>query len=197
MAILLLSYKDQDYTVRDFSELSGLSIGFISKFSNLLRQAGFLENQRQMKLKRSGDLLDVIRDIYFFEKNSLRSYYTDSSPEETIKKIKKIGREKQYALTRMAGATQVAPFVRFQLVDFYVSSENEFAFWKDSLQLVDVEISGNINMIIPSDPRIMNITQNIKGIQVVCNIQLYLDLYKYPARGREQSEYLREKVLKI
>lgn len=197
MATLLLNFKDRDYTIREFSKLSGLSLGFISKFSNLLKQAGFLENRRQMKLKRAGALLDVLRDIYFFEKNDLHSYYTNASPEETIKKIKKAGKNKIYAFTRMAGATQIAPFVRFQLVDFYAPSEDEIAFWKKVLQLVPVEISGNLNMIIPNDPRILNINQEKRGAKVASNIQLYLDLYKYPARGREQAEYLREQVLKI
>lgn len=197
MVIVLLNYKEKDYTLRDFSKVSGLSLGFISQFSNLLKQAGYLENGRQMTLKRPGALLDILRDIYFFEKNSLYSYYTDLLPEETIKKIKKAGKEKKYAFTRMAGASRIAPFVRFQLVDFYVLSKEDISFWKETLQLAEVEISGNINLIIPSDKRILDLNQEIKGVKIANNIQLYLDLYKYPARGREQAEYLREQVLKI
>lgn len=197
MAIVFLNYKNEDYTIRDFSKVSGLSLGFISQFSNRLKQAGYLESSRQMKLKRPDTLLDILRDIYFFEKNNLHSYYTDLPPEETIKKVKKVGKEKEYAFTRMAGASQIAPFVRYQLVDFYVPSEKDISYWKKALQLVDVEISGNINLIVPSDKRILSVFQKIKGIKVANNIQLYLDLYKYPARGREQAEYLREQVLKI
>jgi hypothetical protein len=36
----------------------------------------------------------------------------------------------------------------------------------------------------------------VDGIKIVNTIQLYLDLYKYPARGPEQAEYLREQVVK-
>lgn len=197
MAIVLLNHRDENYTVRDFSEISGLSLGFISKFSNLLKEADYLDRGRHMKLKRPGALLDILRDIYFFEKNSVQSFYTDMPPKETIKKIKKAGKEKEYALTRMVGASQIAPFVRYQLVDFYISSEQEISYWKEALQLVDVEISGNINLIVPSDKRTLNLNQKIKGIKVANSIQLYLDLYKYPARGREQAEYLREQILKI
>lgn len=197
MAIVLLNYKDEDYTIRDFSKVSGLSLGFISQFSNLLKQSGYLESGRQIKLKRPGALLDILRDIYFFEKNSMHTYYTDLPPDETIKKVKKAGKRKEYAFTRMAGASQIAPFVRYQLVDFYVPSEKDISYWKKALQLVEVEISGNINLIVPSDKRILSVGQKIKGTKVANNIQLYLDLYKYPARGREQAEYLREQVLKI
>lgn len=197
MAILLLNHKNEAFNVRDFSKRSGLSLGFISKFSNLLKDAGYLKSDRSMTLEKPGALLDTLRDIYFFEQHSLHSYYTDMSPEETLQKIKSIGKKRDYAMTRMAGASLIAPFVRFQLVDFYVPSEEEISFWKDVLELVDVEISGNINLIIPSDKRILGDSQEIKGVKIMSNIQLYLDLYKYPARGREQAEYLREQVLKI
>jgi len=35
------------------------------------------------------------------------------------------------------------------------------------------------------------------GAVVVGDVQLYLDLYQYPARGREQAEFLRERRLKF
>lgn len=197
MAILLLNYKDKVFTIREFSKLSGLSLGFISQFSNLLKDTGYMADVRQMKLKLPGALLDILRDIYFFEKHDRQSYYIHSKPEETIKKIRDIGKDRSYALTRMAGASKIAPFVRFELVDFYVSSKEEIAFWKEKLELVDVELSGNINLIIPSDKRILNDLQTVDGIKIVNNIQLYLDLYKYPARGREQAEHLREQKIKL
>lgn len=197
MAILLLVHKDKTLTVRGFADLSDLSIGFISQFSNKLKEAGYMGEGRQMKLKRPGDLLDILRDIYFFEKHTLYSYYIDSPPEETIKNIQILGKRKNYTLTRMAGASKVAPFVRFQLVDFYIPSKEDLLFWKEKLKLAEVEISGNINVIIPFDRRILSAQQTIDGVKVTNNIQLYLDLYKYPARGREQAEYLREQLLKI
>jgi len=197
MAILLLNYKDKVFTVRDFSNLSGLSLGFISQFSNLLKEAGYMAEGRKMKLKDPGALLNILRDIYFFEKHERHSYYIDSQPEETIQKICKIGNERSYALTRMAGASKIAPFVRFELVDFYISSVEEIALWKEKLELIDVELSGNINLFVPSDKRILTDVQTVDGIKIVNNIQLYLDLYKYPARGREQAEHLREQKIKI
>ncbi len=36
----------------------------------------------------------------------------------------------------------------------------------------------------------------IDGLPVVSDIQLYLDLYGYPVRGREQAEHLFQKRLK-
>ena len=39
-------------------------------------------------------------------------------------------------------------------------------------------------------------SQEVEGLRVVSDIQLYLDLYGYPVRGREQAEHLYDKRLK-
>lgn len=197
MAVLLIHNYEQALTVREFSALSGLSLGFISKFSNLLRGKGFLKLGRKLQVMGASQLLDILRDLYFFEGNTLVSYYSPDSTDEILKKIKQAGKKQKYALTRMCGASLVAPYVRYQLVDFYVEDTDAMAYWKKYLKLVDVEISGNVNLVIPQDSKILAQIQGIKGWSVVNNIQLYLDLYKYPARGREQAEYLREQVLKV
>lgn len=197
MAILLIHNRERGLTIREFSSLSELSLGFISKFSNLLRENGFLKLGRRLQVIEAGQLLNIVRDLYFFEGNNLFPYYSGDSKDELLKKIKQANQERSYALTRMSGASLIAPYVRYQHVDFYVKRSEEISHWKDRLKLIDVETSGNVNIIVPQDAKILAQTQRVKGWSVVNNIQLYLDLYKYPARGREQAEHLRERVLKI
>lgn len=195
--VSLLINNAEAPTIRELSAISGLSLGFISQFSNLLRQRGFIKPGRRLQVVEPGQLLNIIRDLYFFEANEIFPYYSQAGAEELIKKLKLANENKRYALTRMSGSSLIAPYVRYQLVDFYVADTKEIPYWKDYLKLVDVEISGNVNIVIPQDPRILAQVQKLKGVSVVNNIQLYLDLYKYPARGREQAEYLREQVIKI
>lgn len=195
MTALLINNRGSSLSFREFSSISGLSLGFISKFANLLRRRGFLKPGQCLHVVEAGQLLNIIRDIYFFEGNTIIPYYSDVSKDALMKKIKTA--DKKYAFTRMSGASLIAPYVRYQFVDFYVERSEDVSYWKDLLKLVDVEVAGNMNIIVPQDPRILAQTQRIKGWSVVNNIQLYLDLYKYPARGREQAEYLREQVLKI
>ena len=197
MTILLIHNHENPMTIREFSSISGLSLGFISKFSNMLREKGFLKPGQRLQVIEAGQLLNIVRDLYFFEGNTVFPYYSEDSRDELMKKIKQVEKNHRFALTRMSGASLIAPYVRYQFVDFYVEKHEDVAYWKESLKLVDVEVSGNMNIIIPQDPRILAQTQKIKGWTVVNNIQLYLDLYKYPARGKEQAEYLREQVLKI
>jgi hypothetical protein len=182
-------------TVHEFAEMSDLSAGFVSKFANIMRDAGFLEPGIRLNLTNRGALLDLIRDAYVFESNQVIPYYVEGEPESILKKFKDA--TEVYALTKMCGSGLMAPFVRYQLIDFYIPHAEALDYWKVKLQLVDVEVSGNINIVIPQNPRILKQTQLVQNLNVVNSIQLYLDLYKYPARGREQAEYLREKVLKI
>ncbi|MFH1654119.1 MAG: hypothetical protein ABIE74_08695 [Pseudomonadota bacterium] len=195
MAILLINQHQETPTIEEFSKLSNLSLGFISKFANILRDAGFLAKGRTLNLLEPGQLLDIVRDTYLFEANQIISYYAEGSAEEILKNFKTAN--KSYALTRMCGASFIAPFVRYQLIDFYIPNQSNLAYWKEKLKLIDVELSGNVNLVIPQNPRIFNQVQKFKGYNIVNNIQLYLDLYKYPARGREQAEHLREQVIKI
>lgn len=195
MSILLINQYQTTPTVHEFSTISGLSVGLISKFANIMRESGFLAVGQRLKLIQPGLLLDILRDLYYFEANELYSYYSEDPPEKLIEKIARI--KKYYALTRMCGASLIAPFVRYQRVDIYIPNQNDLADWKKTLKLVDVEVTGNVNLVIPQIPQILKEAQSIKGCHVVNNIQLYLDLYKYPARGREQAEHLREQVLKI
>lgn len=195
MAVLLLAQTKKTPIISEFAKISGLSFGFISKFSNILRQANFLAQGRGLKLLEPGRLLDIVRDLYFFEVNRTVSFYTQDNIDTVISKLATA--KKPYALTRMCGAAQIAPFVRYQLIDFYIPDETYLSYWKKHLSLVDVELTGNINLVIPQNPRILNLAQTAKNLKIVNNVQLYLDLYKYPARGREQAEFLREKILKI
>ena len=40
-------------------------------------------------------------------------------------------------------------------------------------------------------------SREVENLRVVSDIQLYLDLYRYPVRGREQAEHLYAKRLEM
>ncbi len=87
MAVLLLNQYQETPTIEEFSQISDLSVGFISKFANILRESGFLAKGRQLKIMNPRSLLDIIRDVYFFEANQLTPYYSDKTPEQLIEKM--------------------------------------------------------------------------------------------------------------
>ena len=62
-------------------------------------------------------------------------------------------------------------------------------------ELKPVSTGPNVLMFIPYDEGVFYAAQKLKNRNIVSNIQLYLDLYNYKGRGKEQAEYLREKVI--
>jgi hypothetical protein len=62
---------------------------------------------------------------------------------------------------------------------------------RQALDLKELKKGGNFYIIKPyyKKTAFFN-TQKIKGYNVVSNLQLYLDLYHFPQRGRDHAEYL-------
>jgi len=67
----------------------------------------------------------------------------------------------------------------------------------NATELKPVSSGANLLMLIPYDEEIFYATQKVRDKNVVSNVQLYLDLYNYKGRGREQAEYLRDKAIKL
>jgi hypothetical protein len=100
-----------------------------------------------------------------------------------------------YAFTLFASALLVAPYVRTPFIHLYMLGDMEKFAQKANLR--PVTSGGNVSLIKPYDEGVLNIVNEINGIRIVGNIQLYLDLINYPARGKEQAEFLREKKIRF
>lgn len=101
----------------------------------------------------------------------------------------------RYALTLHAGASLVAPFVRF--TDVHIYTEESVETWIGALDLREVEFGGNFSLLQPYDAGVFYAAHEVDGAVVVGDVQLYLDMCHYPARGREQADFLRERRLKF
>ena len=100
----------------------------------------------------------------------------------------------QYAFTLTSGAARVAPFLRYNKAFCYVKGSLS-SIAKD-LDLKKVNTGPNVSLMEPYDDGIFYGIQEIKGMNVVSDIQLYLDLKSYKERGEEAAEFVFEKRLK-
>jgi hypothetical protein len=99
-------------------------------------------------------------------------------------------------VTSSAAASLVAPFVQgVGTVQWYRAEEISVEDWVKALDLRPVDVGPNVILLKPYDRGVFYRTQTIDDIALVGNIQLYLDLYNDPARGREQAEFLRKEKL--
>lgn len=77
----------------------------------------------------------------------------------------------------------VAPYVRPTTIYFYIEEEKKAETWVELLNLRPVEKGGNVSMVLPYDKGVFYGVTQVGGVRVVSKVQLYIDLFNYPARG--------------
>lgn len=191
----ILSEPKREWKFDELAEEAGVSLGMAYKAVNKLISEGFVEKKRNaISLLKADELLDAWAEIYKFENQSITGYYCPFKEQEKILLALKNVPAEEYALTLGSAASMVAPYVRSTDVYLYVE-ESELIM--EALNLKPVEFGGNVYLITPADEGVLFDTQKFEKLSLVSNIQLYLDLYNYPMRGREQAEHLREQVLGV
>jgi len=189
----MLVQPEREWTTLELAGSARISLGQVYKVTEKLAAERYLTKERgAIRLSNPGDLLDAWVEEYDFNKQPITGYFCMMKERDLLLARLKDTDHKGYALTLGAGASLVAPFVRSS--DTYIYA-NDFDKMINALGLEPVEFGGNVYLIEPSDEGVLFDVQNIDGLQVVSNIQLYLDLYDYPARGREQAEHLRQNIL--
>ena len=193
----LLETLGKSWTLLDLSKETEISLGLVHRVVNVLWAERYLDNSRGASLVvRPGDLLDSWAERYRLDGSRDHTYYSfRRSFSEFATDLEALAQRSGlvYALTSHAGASLVAPFVRFTDVHFYYAGDLETV--TTGLDLRPVEMGGTIHVLIPYDAGVFYKAQRIGGASVVCNTQLYLDLFNYPARGREQAQFLRQQTM--
>ena len=125
----------------------------------------------------------------FITQNRFETFHTfEQELEQLLKRLKKV--KTSYALTGLSGAWLVAPYVRPVSVDVYVADRSATSEFVRALELRPVERGGDIRLVLPYDDGVFYGARSIDDIKVVSNIQLYVDLVNYPARGEEASSQI-------
>jgi hypothetical protein len=193
----MLKDPDRRWVVRDFTGPEGVSLGMSQEVLEAMVKNGYVERIKKGRdsytiLTNKDQLISDWLKEYHFNLNTIGTYY--SSDKNILKKFKRVLKEDQYTLTLHAGANLITSFVKTEDIFIYINSKD----WKkdvldirQKLDLKELVRGGNIHLIHPfyKNSVFFN-TQKIKGYTVVSNLQLYLDLYNFQPRGREQAEHL-------
>lgn len=195
----MLEEPRRAWRLEELAETADASLGQTYKVSEKLVDEAFARKSREegLVLTEPAGVLELWRESYDVkDANEIQSYHSsERDPRRFMTAAEGAAEaiEAQHAFTLHAGASVVAPHVRFSDVHFYV--EGDAQAWVDALDLHTVEFGGNVHLLHPYDEGVFYRLRRPDGVAVVGNIQLYLDLYRYPARGREQAEFLRDKVI--
>jgi hypothetical protein len=196
---VLLENAKRKWLVAELALEAGVSIGYASDILRALVDQGYvsMERRKGLQLEDPAGLLDRWASVYDFNRNEVLSYYTfEKDFGALFGQISQVSDaiRLQCGLTLLSGASLVAPYMaRFSDVHLYVQGNVES--WREHLDLREVEGGANIHLVLPYDDGVFYALRQVEGIPVIGKIQLYLDLYGYPARGKEQAEHLRGQLI--
>ncbi|HAG49708.1 MAG TPA: hypothetical protein DHU69_08585 [Deltaproteobacteria bacterium] len=194
---VLLSDPSKRWYVEDLSREAGISIGLTSRVKQtLISEEWVKEENKKFYLVKPEEALNQWANNYSYEKNQSFSFYSGLSEDQLETSIKKEceKRRYRYGLALFSGARKVAPFVRFMRFFSYIDGDIEDI--AKALQLKKVETGANVTLLQPYDEGVFYRLQDINGINIVSDIQLYLDLKSYKGRGEEAAKAIFEQRIK-
>lgn len=194
---VLLAKPSRKWYVEGLSKEAKISIGLASRIKQaLLAEEWITEENKQFFLSKPETALAQWAENYSYTLNESYSYYSGMKEEELAVSIRKASQKRgwDYGLALFTGARRAAPFVVFPRFFAYIKGDiSELA---KSLEFKKVESGANVTLLSPYDDGIFYGLQEVKGVRVVSNIQLYLDLKSYGGRGEEAAQFIFDERIK-
>ena len=195
----LLSDPSRTWTLKGLAVETGVSIGLIHRIATGLESNLFAKKDlRAFKLEDPARLLEAWREEYFRRAPKWARYALRvGSIEEAVTKLKAAALHHgvRYALSGPAGASLIFSYVTPTMVHFYVDVlRQEFL---DELKVDPVPSEGNLLIRVVEQENEFIGSREMKGVYVVSDLQLYLDLWAMGGRGQEAAEELRKGRLKF
>jgi DNA-binding transcriptional ArsR family regulator len=196
----LLQSPKEPTTITKLAEACSMSPAGVYLVVSLLETKGFVKrgDDRSIVLEEPDRLLRTWAENWTVERNRVSRFFSfERGPEEIISRIaetaKRLGAD--YALTGMAGAALSAPFVRYGDVWFYAREGKDRLI--EALDLRPVGSGANVVVLDAYDEGVFSGMREVRGVRVVSDIQLFVDLFKFPARGEEQAEEIFARAIKF
>ena len=197
----LLKDVQHIWGIRELAQKISLDPGYVSRMARSLEELKYvIRIDGKLKIRSPADILDDWVRAYDLKDNRMHRFFcVAASAEEVVDRLRKLEMpgDIKCALSVQAGASLVAPYAVYNEVHLYVEDERGIEFFRKKMDLKDSDKGANLILMQPYY-RISAFYNSrvIDSLPVVSDIQLYLDLYGYPVRGREQAEHLFQKRLK-
>lgn len=201
--ILRAAFSDikKVWGVRELAQSIGLDPGFVSRMAQELEKRNYVSRVDSKLMLRDPESLlkDWVREYDYSRNQEVRYFCLVKGPEEIIDKLvaAPIREDIPYGLGLQAGANLVAPYAVYNEVHIYIKDKVSINWFVEKLKLREAGEGANLIFLLPYYKHsVFYGKQRIRNIWVVSDLQLYLDLHKYPIRGLEQAEHLYENRLK-
>lgn len=195
---VLLEAPQRRWKVLDLSNEAKVSLGLAAKVKQRLLDLEFArEDKEGLFLARSEELIRQWGSSFSYLKSeAMDSYGAGGDVPKLERQLAEYCRQRgvQYGLGLFSGAARVAPFARYTRGFAYV--QEDLTRIASDLGWKPVPSGANFTLLRPFDDGIWYGSRDVKGDQVVSDVQLYLDLVSYKGRGEEAANAILEQRLR-
>ena len=209
----VLTEPDREWRVKDLAAEARVSAGQAFNVKTILLSAELASESgkgpsRRFRLVKPEELLLEWAANYSYTRNSRTGYYSFDDIRTLERRLAEYCRTNNvtYAFTLTSGAALVAPMLRYDTVFAYVAGKQDGL--SSALGLKPVETGPNLVLLEPYDEGVLYGARDVgldvradevpspSAGRVVSDIQLFLDLKSYKARGEEAANFLLEEKLR-
>jgi len=201
--VLLSGGASRAWGIRELAEAAGVSPSTASRVVRELATDSLVEFQREGRCSRTRvpdprRLFERWTWGYDWGRNRQLAFEAPiGDPQRFLPRLGRLLEERHWALSLHAGASLVAPHAEWRRIHLYLEGDESLARevartagWRAA------EGGGLVIMLPYYSDSVWWALERRRGLPVVSALQLALDLWHYPLRGREQAEQLLETQLR-
>lgn len=194
--------EERRWTVSSLAQAAGVAPSTASYAVRALAEREILEVHREWRKKflRLVDRRALVKEWareYSWRRNVQVPFQAPvGSPSRFLPRLPRLMPELRWALTLQAGASLLAPHATWERIHLYANLRSPQAALDLGVELGwKPEERGPLVLMVPHHrSSVWFGLRRADGLPVVSDLQLILDLWHYPLRGREQAEHLLARV---
>lgn len=191
---LLLQGPLHSWRVAELAKAAEVSLGHVSGVRQLLLAHEWAaEDKSGLRLIKPDAVLDAWAALDRWDNRTTEREYSllINDPSEIAEKLNKQLGKQRHAFTQWFAASRRHPHASVPLVTAYVDRFPDDEALKKHLLARPVSSGGKLRLVIPKDEGVFRPSQTIKGLPLVSDVQIYLDVIHAGLRGDEAAAELR------
>jgi hypothetical protein len=191
---VLLSTPLRGWTGSELAAVCGISPGWVTAVRKALFAQEWAEgDRRSIRVSEPRRILEAwASEDRWRRRTEVREFSSILPRDELCQKLAREFPEGTLAFTRWVAASLRRPATETNLVTAYLLEMPGADFLRNALMARPVERNGNLQLVKPSDRGIFLAKQEVDGLPLVCDAQIWLDLQSAGNRAEEQARALWE-----
>ncbi len=200
---LLATSTRRRWSTQELAAEAGVDASTISRTIRELRRRQLVRDESPGQGRRSriwvpepeALLQDWARSYSWTDNRQLRVAAPIGDPRRFMSRMRELLTGERWALSLQAGASLIAPHAEFDVIHVYIETPSLATYALEKAW--EATPSGKLCLLGAYYARsVWDGSQVVDGQPVVSTVQLIVDLWHYPVRGREQAEHLIETVMR-